>query len=429
MSTRSLRIYNASATIGRATRHYSVKQRSKKLLTLSERLLRLNLDMKAESGEDGFDRKYETDRVLTTKGFAKLMENANCNKIHLSNFNPISNGIFVFKGTQFESAILTNFGAGLKRKRLDWSYQGDPYHDMSRREFRFELCNMSGATIDNAGNVLSEFRFEDSILKGTNLAGMISKLHVIRCDAEGSNFSGSSFWGETLFERSNLKDSNFTNMLEIKTKMFVINIMSAPQITHTINFNDCNLDGADFSDTKCGKLEFLNCSFVGTKFKDADLTQAVFDHCDLLGVDFGNAILTHTKFVKCKNVASANPTDWSDDFYDHICVNALKEPGISKIKIDPISMDDLKRGKEMVAIRKFNTDKEYADCFNREGLETWFHVNSRNTNPLTNEKIDMKKFNEDNNPAGGIVTGGLHLKKRIRKKKNTKQQTKKSLRR
>jgi uncharacterized protein YjbI with pentapeptide repeats len=161
--------------------------------------------------------------------------------------------------------------------------------------------------LDHAGNVISTFDFEDSNLKGTNVAGMISKLHVTRCDAEGSNFSGSSFWGESLFEKSHLKDANFTNTVEMKTRMFVIERMSAPKIIHTLTFNDCNLDGADFSNTTCGKLEFRKCTFNGTKFRDSDLTQTVFINCDLIGIDFGNAILTHTKFTRCENFYRGRP--------------------------------------------------------------------------------------------------------------------------
>jgi hypothetical protein len=92
----SIRIQSASATIGRATRRYSARQSSKKLLALTERLQRLNSGLKAEAGEHG-DKVYGN---LTKQGFAKLVEDANCNRIHLPNFNPYrgkmyENGIFI----------------------------------------------------------------------------------------------------------------------------------------------------------------------------------------------------------------------------------------------------------------------------------------------------------------------------------------------
>jgi hypothetical protein len=194
----------ASATIGRATRRYSVRQSSKKLLALSERLQRLNTTLKAQAGEHG-DSEYGN---LTKQGFTKLMENAKCNRLHLPNFNPsrgklfengLFNGVYIFKGTQLKSAILSNIGAGTRRS--EWFYQENPYSDYSKREFHFKSCNLSGANLDNAGNVICKFIFDDSNLKGTNMAGMISKLHVTTCDAERSNFSGSSFWGGDSFSK------------------------------------------------------------------------------------------------------------------------------------------------------------------------------------------------------------------------------------
>jgi uncharacterized protein YjbI with pentapeptide repeats len=52
---------------------------------------------------------------------------------------------------------------------------------------------------------------------------------------------------------------------------------------------DARLDGADFSLTKAGDVDFSRASLRGASFRKAVITDADFEDCDLTGADFRGA--------------------------------------------------------------------------------------------------------------------------------------------
>ena len=341
-------------------------------------------------------QKYNHKELLIRnyqKDFEMMMKDKDCRRIYLPNFSPLHYERlgYIFWGTNFESAILSNFGWYIDRtvSRSD--------NDSKISNFRFLSCNLSKAKIDNAGNSnykVSEycwrqrknccyFDINGCNLNETNLSGLIGVLSLYKCIAERSNFSNSdiAFWPQIdyNFAECNLKDANFTNV----------------KLTEC-GFEDCNLDGADFSMAHfIGNCKFKNCSLKGAKFSGAILGKTVFEKCQNLDATSFDGL-----------------TEWSTDFYDKKCANDLMNPEDpnSKVKMDPISYEELKKGKNMVVLRRSDDTAEVPEkpsyCYNRKDLEKW--LKNKKTNPLTNEKINMDQYDKDNGNLTRpvIITGG-----------------------
>jgi uncharacterized protein YjbI with pentapeptide repeats len=71
---------------------------------------------------------------------------------------------------------------------------------------------------------------------------------------------------------------------------------SEPTGTSDHRYDDCKLDGQDFSRRNLAGASFRRASLRGANFEDADLSQAVFDHADLTGAIFTDADLTRASF-------------------------------------------------------------------------------------------------------------------------------------
>jgi uncharacterized protein YjbI with pentapeptide repeats len=308
-------VTHATSYVSRALTPSLIHNRSNRLLT--ERLQRLSSVGYAEYGEYGFIPGHEN--RLMNDGFEKLMENKNCEGLQLPNFSPDSNsnpfrygwGVYKFKNTWLKNAILSNIGYKPNTRQLR--------RKQSLPVFVFLSCNLSGASLDNAGNSIFEegrtrkdccyFDFNHCNLKGTNLSDMIGVITVHECDARRSNFSNADVAGwkgvESNFSKSNFEDANFTNM----------------KLTDCV-FDNCNLDGADFSNTECGNCKFQTCSFKGAKFTGADIRKATFDNCDLLGValditigieetrNFPFTLVNRTKLLPAEKYYMMLDSDW-----------------------------------------------------------------------------------------------------------------------
>ena len=386
MSSRSKSPKSKRNRVTRAVKAYIHRNRTKMLLTKK---------LQEYNHEELLNPDYRNE-------FEMMMRNKDCQRIFLPNFSPLhGNFSYIFSGTNFESAILSNFGWYIDRTVCRSENGGKICY------FQFASCNLSEAKIDNAGN--SNYRVSDSRviprtnccyfdmfecnLIETNLSGLIGVLKISKCIAERSNFSNSdiAFWHQKdyNFAECNLKDANFTNA----------------KLTDC-GFEDCNLDGADFSMAHfIGNCKFKKCSLKGAKFSGAILEKTIFEKCKNLDATSFDATLFD------------GLTEWSTDFYDNQCDNALLNPEDpnSKVKMDPISYKGLKQGKDMVVLRKFPNDtaevpKENCDCYNREVLEEWLKY--KKTNPLTNEKINMDQYDKDNGNLRRrvIITGGKKKK-------------------
>ena len=370
--------------VTRAVKDYIHRNRTKMLLT--EKLQEYN-------HKELLIRNYQKD-------FEMMMKDKDCRRIYLPNFSPLHEHFsYIFSGTNFESAILSNFGYIDRTKSRS-------YNDSRNCYFSFLSCNLSKAKIDNAGNSnykVSEddffvwrrpkrsnccfFDINGCNLNETNLSGLIGVLTLYKCIAERSNFSNSDigFWIQIdyNFAECNLKDANFTNV----------------KLTEC-GFEDCNLDGADFSMAHfIGNCKFKNCSLKGAKFPGAILGKTIFEKCQNLDATSFDGL-----------------TEWSTDFYDKKCANVLLNPEDpnSKVKMDPISYEGLKQGKNMVVLRRCDDTAEVPEqpsyCFNRDEFERWLKVQKRN--PLTNEEINMDQYDKDNGNLTRpvIITGGKKKK-------------------
>ena len=251
---------------------------------LVQRLKRLNENGLAEPGEEGYPN------LITLNGFKTLVENANLNSVHLPHFSPLRSKAkygdaeyqygeqeIKFHNVNLKWAVLSHLGM-YKPKRKNWD---DP------RIFVFEESNLDGASLDKARCAL---KFIKCTMNGINLSDLKvsdNVLNISECEATGANFShvGISGSGQpSFFSKSNFKNAKF-----VKSRI------------SSTYINDCDLNGADFSNSKITEdSSFGTSNFKNAKFVSTVLMQIYFEKCELIGADFSNSeISSGTKMDKC----------------------------------------------------------------------------------------------------------------------------------
>lgn len=64
-------------------------------------------------------------------------------------------------------------------------------------------------------------------------------------------------------------------------------------------FNECYLNGADFSNCDLTRVKFIACDLSSADFRNADLTHAAFINCRLAGAVFHAAQLKYNCWTEC----------------------------------------------------------------------------------------------------------------------------------
>lgn len=418
---------------------------------LLERLIRLNANGLAEPGEPFVT--IQGSNYFTPVGFEKLTWFSKLKGAHLPYFNPLRWVVrdkfnydntywrpLTFVKVSLANAVLSNIGVDNENPQVAIS-------DRPSALFDFELSNLNGASLDNAHNCWLKFR--DCDMKNTNLEGFVSPevfdggraikppyqpMVMVNCDAKYLNMSRSKIL-KGIFSKSNynhatfndclldarVEDSYFQSATFHNTHIFSYfsnnNFKKASFVGVTFErtvFSECNFEGAEFSNLKnktdSDDLSFDDCTFRGTIFRNA--IQCEFENCDLTGVRFEDDNISSMIFKTCtKDGERFPPTTnvlgqrkkWTDEDYEK-CDNELVDSVDNEdydpryYKEDPITMEPLKRGTEMVMVQKGTHLNP--DCFNRDALEGWFlkeleQGKTSLTNPKNRNKITSDFFHKN----------------------------------
>lgn len=392
---------------------------------LVQRLKRLNNNGLAEKGEEGYPG------LITLQGFKDLVKEADLKSIRLPYFSPFRMAKYSFgeKEIQFYDtslkwAVLSHLG--LDKSNPEWEdHRWDP------QIFYFRGSDLRGASLDNAR---CSFVFIDCTMTGINMSGLKifhqAGISISECEAARSNFSNSDIhdinWAASDFKNANFKNTTLEKIViedsildgadfskavlknqageEMHNCTFIKTKFVSTKFKQ-IKFQSCNLDGANFAKAEFQYHEFVNCTFVGTKFQKAVfMNDCTFENCNLAGAHFGNANLSKVRFLNCTNFPTTPQTKWTDRDYKKCDNEQWKEDEDEEedpddeedrlvidphfvYKRDPISLTRLRRGKEMVMIRKKNTNGPLQpDCYNRKTIQEWYDTTRRNGEPFTNPK-------------------------------------------
>ncbi|TKC01782.1 pentapeptide repeat-containing protein [Pedobacter cryotolerans] len=106
------------------------------------------------------------------------------------------------------------------------------------------------------------------------------------------------------FKNSDLSEANFYGCNFVKCTFINCNLsmVKFAQIgLDNIQFTDCKMVGADFSNAKdfLFGINFSKCILDYAAFMKKKNRKAKFENCSLKGADFSEADLTDTKFINC----------------------------------------------------------------------------------------------------------------------------------
>jgi len=95
----------------------------------------------------------------------------------------------------------------------------------------------------------------------------------------------------------------------------------------SVNFNQCNLDLATFTNLKLIGTTFKKCSLQKIDFTNADMSKTNFDDCNLKDAVFENTILEASDFSKAYNF-KLNPY-----------INKIRGAKFSRVNIDGLLLE------------------------------------------------------------------------------------------
>ena len=125
------------------------------------------------------------------------------------------------------------------------------------------------------------------------------------CDLTEANFYGCDFVKCT-FDNCNLSMVKFAkigldNINFIDCKMVGADFSNTKDFLFGVNFANCILDYATFMKKKNRKAKFESCSLKGADFSEADLTDSKFIKCDLSAAVFMRSVLNGVNFSSAFN--------------------------------------------------------------------------------------------------------------------------------
>ena len=207
----------------------------------------------------------------------------------------------------------------------------------------FSGADLSGA--DLSGAKFSNTNLSDANLSGADLSGAnLSDADLSGANLSDANLSGAGLLGATLtganFSNTNLSEVDISNTDLSNTDLSNTDL-SGTDISKmdlsNVNLSNTNLSGADFSNT-----DLSNMNLSGADFSNTDLSGADLSGADLSGANITDANLTQTNLTN---------TQLQDiNFEDVSSIEQTKFHG-AKIGNDPISINDLPRGKGIPIMR------------------------------------------------------------------------------
>ena len=193
---------------------------------------------------------------------------------------------------------------------------GQDMHGLDLAGLDLSGADLRGANL--AGAELKGVKLVGADLQGADLAGAdMTEVWIIR-----ANFDHADLHGATLqvvvtstgmnntadqaasFNGANLSDTSATvhfSYDSMKGADFAGTHMSVVLMNQSMGllrseFEDCELEGANFRNAQLARVDFKYAKLKGADFRGADLTRAEFEGADLTNVDFTGARFDHTSF-------------------------------------------------------------------------------------------------------------------------------------
>ncbi len=89
------------------------------------------------------------------------------------------------------------------------------------------------------------------------------------------------------------------------------------EVTHSVNFENIDFTGLDFSIFTLFGIQFKNCNLSGVDLRYRDMQYTEFIDCDLTGTDFRYAEFNRTEFVNCKMKDADLSHSWLEMVWCH----------------------------------------------------------------------------------------------------------------
>lgn len=155
------------------------------------------------------------------------------------------------------------------------------------------------------------------------------------CTFDKCNFSGKAI-GRVIFEQCTFNECNLSlvkanntswlNVLFNDCKMTGVNLSLSNRFGLAVEFRNCLLSYALFTEMKLKGTHFTRCDLQNADFMETDLANAKFTECDLCYASFHHTNLEKADFSTARNYA-LNPT-----------ANRLKKAKFSRYGLEGLLM-------------------------------------------------------------------------------------------
>jgi uncharacterized protein YjbI with pentapeptide repeats len=127
-----------------------------------------------------------------------------------------------------------------------------------------------------------------------------------QCRFNRTDLSGTSFvkvlLTDCLIESTNLANlhGDQSSMLRVTAKdSRLTGLQWLDGVLRDVTLRDCRIDLSVFRATKFNAVQFEDCNLAGADFTGADLTGAAFTRCDLTGAQFSAATMEGARLADC----------------------------------------------------------------------------------------------------------------------------------
>ncbi len=138
---------------------------------------------------------------------------------------------------------------------------------------------------------VSNKEFEDCVFKTCDFSNSDFQFNTFQdCEFIDCNLS------MLVLGNTSLKSVRFVNC-----KLLGIDFSKCTEFLFEVNFQDCSLDYASFSNKKMIKTNFNSCSMKEVTFVGTNLTNSNFENCNLENAVFNDTILAGADFTSAFN--------------------------------------------------------------------------------------------------------------------------------
>lgn len=238
------------------------------------------------------------------------------------------------------SALAADFTAKDIAHSLFQAKNGKPIDFGGKSMAGLDLAGLDFSGARLAGSDLIGADLSDANLKGADLSNVrLDRTTITRADFTGANLENATILRPSIYSTFTVADTNwmeapkFTGARMAGAQLFgrfdfadfkKANLQRAvfgsvePRDENTAlsrvglfsgDFDDADLEGATFIDSRLGFASFRNANVKGVRFVGADLSRADFTGADVTGADFTGANLDEANFAGAKGFDTVKGLD------------------------------------------------------------------------------------------------------------------------